>query len=388
MKTKVKLGQPSWRMKSTHVEAYLTERGGHLGPVTFKLGRRKVKPFSVAPWVEEKVVRALPPILGVLRGDFFCMPFGGNAQAYRGEQHPIHGETANRRWKLHSLKRKPSLTQLHARLKTRIRAGQVDKWIRLVDQETTVYQQHVISAMSGPMNFGHHAMLKFPDEPGSGCVSTSAFVHGQVFPDQFEKAAEGGYQSLKPGATFTSLESVPLISGDRADLTRYPARLGFEDLVTIVSDDRLPFAWTAVTFPSQGYVWLALKDPRVLRQTVFWLSNRGRHYAPWSSRHVGVMGVEDVTSCFHYGLAESASQSNPLAKRGYQTCEQFNPGQRFAVNYIIAVAAIPAGFDRVSSITAAKSGVELTALNGKKTRLKLDLGFLAAGPLSAAAAGS
>jgi hypothetical protein len=42
------------------------------------------------------------------------------------------------------------------------------------------------------------------------------------------------------------------------------------------------FAWTAVIFPEQRYVWFALKNPRLLR------SNGGRHYAPWHGRHVSV----------------------------------------------------------------------------------------------------
>jgi hypothetical protein len=40
----------------------------------------------------------IPAILQVLRGDFFCLPFGGNTRSFRGENHPPHGETANARW--------------------------------------------------------------------------------------------------------------------------------------------------------------------------------------------------------------------------------------------------------------------------------------------------
>ena len=47
---------------------------------------------------------------------------------------------------------------------------------------TVLYCRDVVSGMSGPMSLGHHAMLKFPDQPGSGCVSTSRFVYAQVLP--------------------------------------------------------------------------------------------------------------------------------------------------------------------------------------------------------------
>ena len=74
------------------------------------------------------------------------------------------------------------------------------------------------------------------DAPGSGLVSTSRFVYGQVFPKVFEAPENRGYSCLKPGAEFKSLQKVPTLTGETADLTRYPARRGFEDLVMLVSD--------------------------------------------------------------------------------------------------------------------------------------------------------
>src|SRR5205814_1633800 len=123
------------------------------------------------------------------------------------------------------------------------------------------------------------------------------------------------------------------LCGDFADLSRYPARRGFEDLVMLVSDTGAPFAWTAVTFLKQRYVWFALKDPGVLRETIFWISNGGRHYPPWNGRHVNVMGLEEVTSYFHLGLAESA-RKNPLSTKGIPSCVQLNPRRPLTVNYI------------------------------------------------------
>src|SRR5260370_37073653 len=127
-------------------------------------------------------------------------------------------------------------------------------------------------------------MVKFADNPGSDLLYASRFLDGEVLPQPFESAERGGYYRLKPGAEFASLEAVPILNGDKADLSRYPARRGFEDLVMLVSDDKAPFAWTAVSFPKQRFVWFALKDPRVLRETVFWISNGGRHHPPSDRR--------------------------------------------------------------------------------------------------------
>jgi len=369
------LGQPSWPLRTRDVELYVTELGGHLGPVTFDRTGRKIQPYSVAPWAEEKIDPAAPVILKVLRGDFFCMPFGDNATAYRGERHPPHGETANARWRFESLDKDEARACLHLSLRTKTRRGRVDKYITLIPGHNAVYCRHVISEMSGPMNLGHHAMLKFPDEPESGRVATSPIRYGQVLPFEFENPAAGGYSALKPGALFKRLTRVPTAAGQMADLTRYPARRGFEDLVQVINAPSDNLAWSAVTFPKQRYTWFALKDPNVLASTVFWLSNGGRHYAPWSGRHVNVLGLEEVTSFFHVGLAESA-RSNDLTRRGFPTALRLTPRRPLTVNYIMGVVETPAGFDRVRRIRAEADRVVLTANTGKKVTAPLTSDFL------------
>lgn len=368
-------GQPSWRFASDQVEAAITRQGGHLGPVHFHLPHGVIQPFSIAPWAEEKSGPPIPALLQSLRGDFFCAPFGGNETAYRGESHPPHGESANAPWKLESLKKSKAETELHLSLNTKIRHGRIDKTIRLRRGETAVYCQHVLSHMSGKLNLGHHATLKFPDETGSGLVSTSPISFAQVLPVPFEKPAERGYSSLKPGALFSSLNKVLALDGTVSDLSRFPARRGFEDLVMIAHQATTNFAWTAVTFPRQRYVWFALKDPGVLRSTVLWISNGGRHYPPWNGRHVNVMGLEDVTSYFHLGLADSA-RSNPVNKRGIATHLDLDARKPLVVNYIMVVAAIPAKWGRVKTIITEPHGVTLHPTEGSAVRVPLDSSFL------------
>ena len=319
----------------------------------------------------------MPALLHALRGDFFCAPFGGNGTEWRGEKHPPHGETANANWSLDAFEKSGTRVTLHASLATKVRKGRVDKFLSLVEGQTAVYSRHVLSRMSGPMSLGHHAMLKFPEAPGSGAVSTSRFVRGQVLPVPFEQPENFGYSTLKPGAEFRSLAKVALAAGGETDLTRYPARKGFDDLVMVTADATLPFAWSAVTIAEEGYVWFALRDPRVLRHTILWMSNSGRHYAPWNGRHSAVMGIEEVTGNFHLGLAESV-KANPLSDAGLPTTLNLNPRRPTTVNYIMAVAAVPKGFDRVAEILSVNGGVELMADSGKRARCALDLEFLSA----------
>ena len=375
MNTVVLQGAPSWPFSSDQVEAAVTCTGGQLAPVRFHLAAGPVEPFSLSPWTEEEHAPDLPPMLRVLRGDFFCGCFGGNETPHEGERHPPHGETANRLWQFRSLRPHEGRVTLHLDLDLRVRPGHVDKFIELRQGETAIYSRHVISGMRGCLNPGHHAMLRFPEEPGSGQISTSSIRFGQVVPGVFEDPAKGGYTSLRPGAMFSRLDRVPAANGDHADVSRYPARDGFEDLLMVVHESQPDFAWSAVTFPAQGYVWFALKDPRVLRSTVFWFSNGGRHYAPWNGRHRCVLGLEDATTYFHLGLSESA-QPNDVNRAGFATALTLSERQPLVVNYIMAAASIPRGFARVQEIVPCPNRVELVSDRGDRVSVPVDPSFL------------
>ena len=369
-------GQPSWTLATPEVEAALTRQGGHLAPVRFRIGKNRwVEPFEIAPWAEEKLAPEIPQILRVMRGDFFCLPFGGNATPFRGEQHPAHGETCHSAWTLES----SQPHRLDLSMETQARKGRVEKTIELIPGHCAIYSRHIISGMKGPMTLGHHPILKLPGA-NAGRVSTSRFVFGQVFPDAFEDSAKGGYSILQPGATFTSLRRVPRVDGKFADLSLYPSREGYDDLAMVAADPALPFAWTALVVAEAGYVWFSLKNPRLLRSTIFWMSNGGRYYAPWSGRHRHALGLEEVTANFDHGLAQSVKR-NPLNRAGVETCIQLDPKKPLAVPYIMAVAAIPRGFDIVKDIKASANGksVTLTSASGKSVTVNLNVGFVTGG---------
>lgn len=371
-------GQPSWLLGTSSVELAVAEQGGHIGPARFLFEDREITPFHVAPWWDEpETLAGMPPMMQTLRGDFFCLPFGSNDVAYEGEQHPPHGESSNERWRLEGLLQDAGRTVLHLSLATTVRAGRIDKRITLVDGHHAIYSEHALAGMSGPVSPGHHAMLAFPEEPGSGVISTSPFVWARTAPEPLERPENPGYSFLAADASFDRLDAVPAITGEMVDLTRYPARRGYEDLAMIVSDPSLDVAWTAVTFPRAGYVWFALKDPRVLRNTIFWFSNGGRHYAPWNSRHTGVMGLEEVTAYFHYGLAGSADD-NPLQADGFPTVLYAHEDKPLVIRYIMAIQPVPAGFDRVERIVPEADGsqVRLVSASGMEVVAPLNVGFI------------
>ena len=373
---KLKLGQPSWRLKTNAVEVFVTRTAGMLAPATFRLpSGRAVQPFAVAPWAGEKIDAGLPPLLHALRGDFFCAPFGGNGVAWRGEKHPPHGESANADWNFIEHTQNREMTSLQLQLKTKVRPGVIDKRVTLRANHNAIYLEHLLTGFSGPLSLGTHPCLKIPGPDGSARISAGGWEWGQVLPVPFEEPSVGGYSSLQPGARFESLAAVPLANGGTADLTHYPARSGFDDLVMLMGKPGRTLGWSAVTFPQAGWALLQLKNPEVLRHTILWHSNGGRHYAPWNGRHRHVLGLEETTSYFHFGQAESA-KSNPLSKAGYPTTIKLSAKKSLRVPHIFAVAALPPGFDLVGDVTPDAHGVMLTAQNGKTAHLALDVGFL------------
>lgn len=355
---------------------WITRTGGMMAPATFRLrAGRSVRPFAIAPWAKEKIPPDSPPLLHALRGDFFCAPFGGNGTPWRGERHPPHGESANSGWAFVDATRARGALTLHLRLATKIPKGVIDKRITLRRGHSAIYCENVLSGFTGPMALGTHPCVKVSGPDGAARVSVGGWDWGQVLPVPFEDPKSGGYSSLQPGARFKSLAAVPLADGGAADLTHYPAREGFEDLVMLMGKPGRSLGWSAVTFPRERWVFLQLKNPRVLRHTVLWHSHGGRHYPPWNGRHRNVLGLEETTSYFHLGQAESAGP-NPLSRAGYPTTVKLSEKKPLRVAHIFAVAAIPAGFDIVADVREVSGGIALTASAGRTVELPLDTGFL------------
>lgn len=363
-------GQPSYVIRTDEVSLAVAELGGMMAPVTFlRQARRPVEPLAVAPWWNEKMPPGQPPIIKGLRGDFFCMPFGGGVTKYRGRAYPPHGETANRRWSFDGHARTKTGRSLDLKLNLKLQSGSVRKTLALVNGENAVYIRHRIEGLSGPMSYSHHATLQFPDRPGAGRLSFSPHVHAATFYIPVESPEIKTYSILKPDTVIEDLTRVPLTDGAMTDLSSYPNRRGFEDLAMVCADPSLDFAWSAATFERERYVWFTLKDPKVLASTVLWFSNGGRHFPPWSGRHVNVLGMEEGTTFWGDGVAASA-RPNDLSKRGIKTHHRFSPQRPVDVMCIAGVARVPKGFSVVRSIRRVdERTVRLTGNN----RLKVDV---------------
>ena len=363
--------QKAWVISSDQVELAVTQLGGHMAPVSFfRRDAKPVQPYHITPWQDEKL-KVENPVLVPLRGDFFCLPFGGGREP-GGREHPPHGETATATWSFGSVTKKDKLTTFTAKLTTRVRAGQVTKRLMLVDGENAVYSEHTVEGFDGPATPGHHATLRLPDKEGSFRVSSSAFEFGTTSPTLFSNPADREYQALAIGAEFRDLTQVPLRFKDareNADLTRFPARRGYADLLAIYKKASADPAWMAALNQEEHYVWFSLKDAGILPATVFWVENGGRHASPWSGRN-RCLGLEDVRWFF-----EQSHVPNAANKRGIPTSMKFG-GAPVIIRYIQGAAKVPAGMEAVRTVEFSPGAITLVGTKGERIRVPVRHEFL------------
>ncbi len=350
--------------------------------VFYRDSGQPVAPYYVSPWQEEPSSQMPAPVLVPLRGDFFCLPFGGNTEEVHGEKHPLHGEIAGSTWKLLGTSKVGDVTTLTLEIETKVRPGRVTKQLSLVDGQNVVYSRHSIEGFAGKAPLGHHAILSMPEAEGTVRIASSPFRFGMTYPGLISDPRQREYQSLLPGAKWTDLAKVPTAWKDSpdADLTRMPNRFGYSDLVQLFNepweDTRGP-AWTTATYPKAGYLWFSLKDPAVLNSTVFWIENHGRHGPPWNGRN-RCLGLEDVTGHFADGLAKS-TRDNALTKQGVTTAVELRGDKPTVVNYIQGVARIPEGFEAVRTLEFAPGKVTFVSTSGQRITAPVRHEFLKTG---------
>lgn len=373
--------EPSYCFGTTSTKVCVTRMGGMMAPVTFYADSdAPVQPYYINPWANEGCDDDVPTLLAVLRGDLFCAPFGGNDDPHEGTTYPPHGSTANLAWALAEARMDDDGTSVRM-TQTQPQGGEVEKTMAVLEGQSVIYSRHRLRGMSGPMCLGHHPNLFIPDEAGQGYMSHAPHRFAHVYTQPVENPEERGYSCLKPNTPIEDFRAVPTITGETTDLTRYPNRRGFEDIVMLSAREDLEFAWTAFSLPSSGYVWFSLKDPKVLASSLVWMSNGGRHFPPWNGRNINTIGLEEITAYFHEGIATSAAE-NFVNAQGIPTSVQLNPDTATDVNFIQGVARIDEDFKRVASIEAVDEGtIRLVSEEGKSVETNVAWGFLKSGAL-------
>ncbi len=374
-------GQSSFVLENDVVSLAITKQGGHMAPVVFgAANEQQIRPYYISPWQEEDRSDMPAEVLVPLRGDFFCLPFGGNAQPYQNQNHPVHGETATAEWTfVDSEDVESGISRLRLVLDTRVRKGRVTKEITLRDRHPVIYQRHCVEGFVGPSPVGHHAILEMPDEEGTFVISTSPFRLGMTNPGVFGDPAAGEYQMLAEGKSFCDLREIPTLFRDPAvvDCSRLPLRRGFTDLFAVVADAESLAgkpAWTAAVNTSENWAWFSLRDPRKLPMTAFWLENHGRHSFPWNGRNQ-CLGVEDICGYFAEGIAASA-RANLLTEQGIATAIDCTEDSPLDIRSIQAAVPVPVGFNRVEHIDFRDKCLRLISDSGSSVEVTVDHSFV------------
>ncbi|HBU38358.1 MAG TPA: hypothetical protein DEB70_11215 [Planctomycetaceae bacterium] len=381
MENQVIHSQPSFVLANEQISVAITKRGGHMAPVIFKNeDGQQISPYYISPWQDEEPANLPAEVLVPLRGDFFCMPFGGNAIEYKGEKHPPHGETATAVWSfVDEESSRPDSSQITLALDTHIRKGRVTKEIFLRERHPVVYQRHTVEGFVGPTSVGHHAILAMPDEKKVFAISTSPFSLGMTNPGVFSDPYHGEYQLLAVGKTFSDIKEIPTLfkDPDVVDCSRLPIQRGFSDLFAVVADtdalDGRP-AWTTAVNTKEHWVWFSLRDPRTLPMTAFWLENHGRHSFPWSGRNQ-CLGVEDICGYFAVKLAASANE-NTLSEQGIATSIACSDATPTDIRNIQGAVSVPATFDRVKEISFGENEITLLSESGQVVTVPLNYNFV------------
>jgi len=120
---------------------------------------------------------------------------------------------------------------------------------------------------------------------------------------------------------------------------------------------------------------LVLKNPAELPVTMLWFSNGGRDYAPWSGRHIGVLGVEDGRTAV--GHADSLSD-NWLKHEGVATAFALAEGRSVSFRHVIGAAPF-AEAEPPSGLETAPDRLRVLVAGGAARELPFDGGFLRIG---------
>ncbi len=305
-------GELAYSLSSDRVRLFVTPRCGMMGPVYFNLGKREVQPYSLPPWLPQDLPDDEIDLMKVLRGDFFCLPFGVSQYS----EYP-HGECANLKWEL--------IEQSDSKIALNIHCNElnadIQKRIFLGSGETAVYFEHEIRGLDGNYSFGTHAILSFADESGACPVTTDTLKFGQVLDENIDGPEAETKSRLLPGARFETINSIPAQDNTVLSMENYPEAQPSEDLVMF--SHSAPIAWTAVKF--NDYIWISLKRTVDFPSTLFWMTNGGRDNPPWNGEHSRRLGIEEVCSYFHMGL--EASREDRLAADDIPTSKHLIAGK-------------------------------------------------------------
>ncbi|WP_226782421.1 hypothetical protein [Oceaniglobus trochenteri] len=317
------------------ISATLDLDHGQLHSLEVHRDGRDINPWSRVPWADgpddpARFAPDMPPHLRRMSGDFFCAPFVRDDV----EGAPPHGWTANSAWSLVEDVEIAGGRRATFELGRRVAGATVHKVWTLLDDHPFLYQCHRFTGGQGGLPVAHHAML---DLRRGGVLAFSPKRRAETSANVPEPDGRGGRSILRYPAQSTDLTAFPSAQGP-VDLTRYPWAERHVDLVMLVDAPEGPHGWATAVRPADRDVAMLIKPVSVLPQTMLWMSNGGRPYAPWNGEHLGVLGIEEVCSFGPAGRKASCAE-NALTREGIATA--IDLGAAPVVEVRTAMGALP-----------------------------------------------
>ncbi len=342
---------------------------GHIRAFEIEIGGRTLKPLHTAPWVEDKAViddPEIPPSLKYLSGDFFCAPFS-TADV---ENILAHGWPANAPWEVLDVEERGDRTTARYVLTRPVMGARVTKEITLRGGHPFAYQRHTFDGGHGRISAASHGMTRFS---GKGRLSFSKKAYADIPSLAQETDPTRGRSLFKVPARFTDLSQLPLKDGRVVDMRNYPLADGHEDFLMLVEEKDSPLGWAAAVRTPESDIMLSLKNPADYPVTFLWFSNGGRYYAPWSSRHTGVLGIEEGRAWSAYGHKASI-EPNELSESGVPT--HVDLGGSVSLSHAVGGIPLPEGWTEVTGIVIGDGKLVITGDTGASVEYPYDPGFI------------
>ncbi len=346
------------RLSAENISVAFAPEGGAIARLVVQDGARTVDLLHRAPWHADEVPRGASPHQRWLAGDFFCAPFG-DASA---DGAPLHGWTANGLWRM-----EPGGYVLNRA----VMGARVTKALMLRDGHPFVYQRHRFEGGQGALPVANHAMVSLPR---GGVIATSPKRFYETPGEALETEPARGRSLLRYPAR-AAAGAFPAGAGV-VDLMRYPLGQGHEDFVIGVEAVGHALGWTAVA-RTEGDLFLSLRHAGALPLTMFWHSNGGRYYAPWSSRHVGVLGVEEGVGLALLGIS-AGEVPDPLTAAGQPVALHLHPDRVAEVRHVIGCIAWPTG-EAVLELVPGHGVLTVRGVAGAVREVAFDAEFLGVG---------
>ncbi|MDR3473475.1 MAG: hypothetical protein P4M09_17605 [Devosia sp.] len=363
------MGSDFHTLAAAGIRVTLDLRVGHIRELVIERGGKSVAPLHTAPWVEDAATTGdatIAPSLRLLSGDFFCAPFGASDI----EGNDAHGWTANSRWQLVEEVKLPNGASARYRLEHKVFGATVEKTFTLRDHHPFLYEQHTFIGGEGALPVANHAMVRLP-HGGRLSFSPKRWIETPTGAPEPDPAR--GRSRLAYPARSTDLTHLPMADGSMADITRYPFAERQEDIALLIEDPANPLGWAAAQKNDSGELFLTLKNPADYPVTVLWFSNGGRDYAPWNSRHIGVLGIEEGRTTL-YGHKASI-EPNALTAAGVPTALTLVPNGRAEVRNVIG--GLPGGTGvGVADVQPERGQLVIRFADGRHAEVPFDSAFL------------